>query len=231
MLQALTQLCLWLYMLVHLHLLRQLHGCSCMPANSTMPAPSAADATAFCAGSACHDPATPDTCACCPACAATARTLELDVKLAADELVPLQDLPQATPAVLIFLLRARLAVGQCVVVVRFLQGRSCTSSIAKGSLGTRSSDDACTGWEETAGGSTVHQQDACQSSCSVPNWMHQQLQHKPAGYCKVRLCSPKALLFRHLCIYGCSRQLECKLPGNRAAAKSASPHGPCQATP
>jgi hypothetical protein len=53
-----------------------------------------------------------------------AHTLELDVKLAVDQLVPLQDFAQATPAVLIFLLWVWLAVRQGVVVVRFLQGRS-----------------------------------------------------------------------------------------------------------
>jgi hypothetical protein len=55
----------------------------------------------------------------------TAHTLELDVKLAVDKLVPLQDFAQATPAVLIFLLRVWLAVRQGIVVVCFLQGRSC----------------------------------------------------------------------------------------------------------
>jgi hypothetical protein len=60
--------------------------------------------------------------------AANKPTFELDVKLAVDELIALQDFPQSTPAMLIFLLWMPFAVRQGVIVVRLLQSRSSTSS-------------------------------------------------------------------------------------------------------
>lgn len=51
-------------------------------------------------------------------------TLELDVQLAVNELISLQDFTKTTPAVLILVLWVSLAEGQVVIVVCLLQVRS-----------------------------------------------------------------------------------------------------------
>lgn len=116
-----------------------------------------------------------------------ARTLELDVQLAVDQLIPLQHLAQASPGMLNLLGGLVLAEGEVIVVVRFL----ChwmhqvlhTCVVARQHVTTRR-----------------RQQLLC---CLLPVCLPAAV---PAGCCRAQLCSPTAPPPPSPCICGCSPQ-------------------------